>query len=256
MAKSMPDRLATPVAKKVRGRQLTAQEWTFVQEYVAGAGSVSAKEAAIRAGYKESYAQEAARRLTEPGISPHVVAAIQEVRAEMAEKYGTSYERHMRDMQIIRDRALAAGAFGAAVQAEFRRGQALGTIYIDRKEIRHGTIDSMSREEVMRKLEEIKKVYGGAGGPIIDITPEQVEESLPLEREAGSDEGVEPEESESGSDESGSDESGSDESESVESVSEEVESVNETRVEDVPTPVGGVNRGRPKLPFIPNRKPR
>jgi len=247
VAKSMPDRLATPVAKKVRGRQLTAQEWTFVQEYVAGAGSVSAKEAAIRAGFKESYAKEAARRLTEPGISPHVVAAIQEVRAEMAEKYGTSYERHMRDMQIIRDRALAAGAFGAAVQAEFRRGQALGTIYIDRKEIRHGTIDSMSREEVMRKLEEIKKVYGGAGGPIIDITPEQVEESLPLELEAV---GVGSEGVEGAGDES---EAGS---ESVESVSEEVESVNETRVEDVPAPVGGVNRGRPKLPFIPNRKPR
>ena len=54
---------------------------------------------------------------------------------------------------------MEAGAFGAAVQAEYRRGQALGTIYVDRKEIRHGTIDSMSKEEVMRKLEEIKKIY-------------------------------------------------------------------------------------------------
>jgi Ran GTPase-activating protein (RanGAP) involved in mRNA processing and transport len=106
------------------------------------------------------------------------VAAIQERRRELGEKYATTYERHMRDLQIIRDQALAAGAYGAAVQAEYRRGQALGTIYIDRKEIRHGTIDSMSKEEVMRKLEEIKKLYGGGnGGPIIDITPDQVRES-------------------------------------------------------------------------------
>jgi hypothetical protein len=83
----------------------------------------------------------------------------------------------MRDLQVIRDQALAAGAYGAAVQAEYRRGQALGTIYIDRKEIRHGTIDSMSKEEVMRKLQEIKKLYGN-GSPVIDVTPEQVAESL------------------------------------------------------------------------------
>ena len=46
-------------------------------------------------------------------------------------------------------------------QAEYRRGQALGTIYVERKEIRHGTIDSMSKEEVQRKLDELKKLYGG-----------------------------------------------------------------------------------------------
>lgn len=82
----------------------------------------------------------------------------------------------MRDLQLIRDQALQAGAYGAAVQAEYRRGQALGTIYIDRKEIRHGTIDSMSKDEVMRKLQEIKRLYGGgAAGPIVDITPQQIE---------------------------------------------------------------------------------
>jgi hypothetical protein len=67
----------------------------------------------------------------------------------------------MRDLQLIRDKALEAGAYAAAVQAEYRRGQALGSIYVDRKEIRHGTIDSMSKEEVQRKLDELKKLYGG-----------------------------------------------------------------------------------------------
>jgi hypothetical protein len=100
-------------------------------------------------------------KLTNPEINPHVVAAIQAYRAELNSKYNTSYDRHMRDLQMIRDKALEAGAYAAAVQAEYRRGQALGTIYVDRKEIRHGTIDSMSKEEVERKLNELKALYGG-----------------------------------------------------------------------------------------------
>ncbi len=166
---------------KKRDQVLTTQEWKFVHEFVAGDGHVTAKEAALRAGYPEKKIKYYAESLTNPDINPHIVSEIQRLRADMAEKYGTTYERHMRDLQVIRDQALSAGAYGAAVQAEYRRGQALGTIYIDRKEIRHGTIDSMSKEEVMRKLAEIKKLYGngnGNGSPIIDVTPQQIEESL------------------------------------------------------------------------------
>jgi phage terminase small subunit len=170
------ERINRPV-RVVKPKVLSPQEWKFVEEFVAGEGHVTLKEAALRAGYDERWIKNKARELTDPDKNPHIVAAIQERRRELGEKYATTFERHMRDLQVIRDQALAAGAYGAAVQAEYRRGQALGTIYIDRKEIRHGTIDSMSKEEVMRKLEEIKKLYGGGGGPIIDITPEQVRES-------------------------------------------------------------------------------
>jgi len=168
------ERLTKPL-KPHKPKVLTPQEWTFVEEYTSGDGHVTLKEAAIRAGYSEKWASTRAKELTDPDVSPHVVAAIQERRKELGEKYGTTFERHMRDLQVIRDQALAAGAFGAAVQAEYRRGQALGSIYIERKEIRHGLIDSMSKEEVVRKLEEIKKLYGT--GPIIDITPAQIESS-------------------------------------------------------------------------------
>ena len=168
-------RITAPV-KPHKPRVLTPQEWKFVEEFVAGDGHVTLKEAAVRAGYSDIWAKNRARELTDPEKSPHIVAAIQERRRELGEKYGTTFERHMRDLQVIRDQALASGAYGAAVQAEYRRGQALGTIYIDRKEIRHGTIDSMSKEEVMRKLEEIKKIYGAQAGPIIDVTPKQIED--------------------------------------------------------------------------------
>ena len=182
-------RITAPV-KPHKPRVLTPQEWKFVEEFVAGDGHVTLKEAAIRSGYSEVWAKNRARELTDPDKSPHIVAAIQERRRELGEKYATTFERHMRDLQIIRDQALAAGAYGAAVQAEYRRGQALGTIYIDRKEIRHGTIDSMSKEEVQRKLEEIKRLYGANAGPIIDITPKQIEQEP--EDEDGNETGSEP----------------------------------------------------------------
>ena len=178
--------------KAHKPKVLTPQEWKFVEEFCAGDGHVTLKEAALRAGYSETWARSRARELTDPEDSPHIVAAIQTRRRELGEKYGTTFERHMRDLQVIRDQALAAGAYGAAVQAEYRRGQALGSIYIDRKEIRHGTIDSMSKEEVTRKLEEIKRLYGGGtAGPIVDVTLKQIEEE-PEDEDNGVKTGSEP----------------------------------------------------------------
>jgi hypothetical protein len=149
---------------------VSAQHWKFIHALVEGDGTYSLQKAALAAGYDAKNAKNTALALTNPKKYPHVVAAIQEYRREIAERYGTTIERHMRDLQIIRDKALADGNYSAAVQAEYRRGQALGTIYVDRKEIRHGTIDSMSVEEVRKKLEEIKMIYGDPSS-IIDVTP-------------------------------------------------------------------------------------
>ena len=162
-------------------KKLNGREWKFVQELVSGDGQVTMKECAIRAGFSEKSAKVTAWKLTNPEICPHVVAAIQEYRAELNAKYGTNYDRHMKDLQMIRDKALEAGAYGAAVSAEYRRGQALGTIYIERKEVRIGTIDSMSKDEVMRKLEEIKRIYGAPPQTIIDMEPLDVENTIEVE---------------------------------------------------------------------------
>lgn len=162
---------------------LSPKEWAFVQEYVTRDGTMTRTEAAIRAGYTPNAAREAITRLLDPARSPHVIAAINELRNELAEKYGTTFERHMRDLQMIRDKAIEAGAWSAAVQAEYRRGQALGTIYIDRKEVRIGTIDSMSKEEVIRKLQEIKQIYGGPPPTtVLEMEIKEIEEEpVPVE---------------------------------------------------------------------------
>ena len=69
------------------------------------------------------------------------------------------YQRHLRDLQRIRDAALDSGAYSAAVMAEYRRGQAQGDIYVSKSEIRTGSIDQMSKEEVLKALEEIRGTY-------------------------------------------------------------------------------------------------
>jgi hypothetical protein len=189
-------RLATAVVmegKRSKRRVLNDKERKFVEEYVSGDGRVTLKEAAIRAGYAVGSASVMAWKLTNPKVSPHVVIAIQQYRAALASKYNTSYERHMRDLQTIRDKALDAGAFGAAVQAEYRRGQALGTIYVERKEIRHGSIDTMSKEEVQRKLDELKRLYGGPPPTaLLDADTGEVLDSVGLDQDPGEfDPGVE-----------------------------------------------------------------
>ena len=42
---------------------------------------------------------------------------------------------------------------------KYRRGQAQGDIYVNKTEIRHGTIEQMSKEEVMKALNELKQTY-------------------------------------------------------------------------------------------------
>jgi hypothetical protein len=155
--------------RATKAQLLTRRQELFVKELVSKDGQITMREAAVNAGYPVSSAHTRAYELTNPHISPHVVAAIQAYRAELDEKFGVNYQRHLRDLQTIRDMALTNGAYSAAVQAEYRRGQAQGDIYVSKSEIRHGSIDSMTKEEVMSALKEIKNTYA----PItIDITPE------------------------------------------------------------------------------------
>ena len=149
-------------------RKLTRKQELFVKELVSNDGLITFKEAAIRAGYPETSAHTRAYELTNPHKCPHVVAAIKSYRAELDAKFDINYGRHIRDLQKIRDLALENGAYSAAVQAEYRRGQAQGDIYVSKSEIRHGSIDSMSKDEVLKALNDLKEGYGEN---VIDITP-------------------------------------------------------------------------------------
>ena len=150
-------------------KPLNRRQELFVKELVTKDGQITLREAAINAGYPVKSAHVRASELTNPDICPNVVKEIRRYRQELDEKYGVQYKRHLRDLQNIRDLAMENGAYSAAVQAEYRRGQAQGDIYVNKSEIRHGSIDSMSKEQVLEALKELKQSYD----PItIDITPE------------------------------------------------------------------------------------
>ena len=155
-----------------KNRNLTRRQEKFVKELVSNDGLITMREAAIRAGYPAASAHTRAYEMTNENHCPHVVSAIKRYRAELDEKYGVDYKRHIRDLQIIRDKALEEGAYSAAVQAEYRRGQAQGDIYVNKSEIRHGSIDQMSRDDVEKELDRIRQSYE----PTITIEAVEIEE--------------------------------------------------------------------------------
>ena len=67
----------------------------------------------------------------------------------------------------------------AAVAAEKARGQAEGSIYITKSEVRHGSIDQMDRAQVLKALEELKASYA----PV--ATLERVDTKNEVETEDG-----------------------------------------------------------------------
>ena len=168
----MPNSNVPAKNEDIRGpnRKLTRRQEKFGKELVSNDGLITRREAAIRAGYPARSAHTRAYELTNINICPHVVAEITRYRDELDEMYAVGYKKHVRDLQKIRDIALENGAYSAAVQAEYRRGQAQGDIYVSKSEIRTGSIDQMSREDVENELERIRKSFE----PIIDITPEEI----------------------------------------------------------------------------------
>ena len=153
-------------------RKLTRRQEKFVKELISNDGLITKREAAIRAGYPPGSAHARAWELTNPRINSHVVAEIERYRDELDEQYKVGYKRHVMDLAKIRNLAMDNGAYSAAVQAEIARGRANGDIYVSKSEIRTGSIDAMSREDVEKELDRIRASFE----PVIDVTPVEVEE--------------------------------------------------------------------------------
>ena len=163
------------------GRALTKRQQAFVREWCSQDGQITKRDAAIAAGFAASSAHQRAYEMTNPDVCPHVCKAIRLFQADLDKKYAVNYGRHVKDLQRIRDEALENGAYSAAVQAEKSRGQTAG-LYVTKTEIRHGSIDQMDREQVMKALEELKAQYEPvATVERIDSEKEAVEEEAGVE---------------------------------------------------------------------------
>ena len=171
---------------------LTEKQRIFVEIYTANEGRLTPTECARQSGYKQERANVTASELLNVKKSPKVVAAVMKRRNEISETHKVEMNKHVQELARLRDKALVEKSYSAAVNAERLRGQAAG-LYIDRKEIRTGSIDSMSREEVLIKLKEIGldgKIIQDEKGVVLevqekksnsesikDITPIQTEDS-------------------------------------------------------------------------------
>jgi hypothetical protein len=73
---------------------------------------------------------------------------------ESKKKYELNYDRAVQDLYDIRDKALEAGSFNAAISAQNSLLK-VGGLVVDRKEVMFGKVDQMSREEVEKRLEQL-----------------------------------------------------------------------------------------------------
>jgi len=137
-------------------KKITPKQEEFARLYVSE--DITQTEAAIKAGYSIDSAHAIASQLLNGRRYPHVVERIRELKLELARKHEVTFEGHVKRLAEIRDSAIASGNFAAAVAAEKSRGQAAG-IYIDRKEILHGKIDQMSREQVMKEIQQLQEEF-------------------------------------------------------------------------------------------------
>ena len=154
--------------------KLTERQIKFAELLIYNEGRLSPAEAAFQAGYK-TRPRQAASELRNPKKSPLVVRYIGELRAEVQEKYGISFERHITELAKIRDDARAKGAWSAATNAEVARGKA-GGLYIDQKLIMTGNIDNLSEQELESRMKDILKDHKDIiEGTATDITEESTE---------------------------------------------------------------------------------
>ena len=134
-------------------KRLTERQMKFAELLVYNEGRMSPAECANQAGYT-TRPRQAASELRNPKISPLVVKYIGELRSEVQEKYGITFERHLSELAKLRDDAVKKGAWAAAINAEVARGKA-GGLYVDQKLVLTKNLDQLSAEELELKMKKI-----------------------------------------------------------------------------------------------------
>lgn len=138
-------------------------------------------EAAVKAGYSEKAAGVQGSKLMNWNLFPHVVNRVRELKQELAKKYDVTFENHVMKLAQIRDMAIQANNYPAAVSAEKARGQAAG-LYVSRQEILVGKIDQMDKNQVLEEIRRLQKEFPAlmlATAPTIDAVAIKDEKNEP-----------------------------------------------------------------------------
>ena len=139
-------------------KQLTPKQIKFAQELVYNEGRKTATQCAVDAAYSEDRAHVTASELQNPKMYPLVVQYIGQLRDEIRKKYDIDFDSHLMHLGKMRNDALDAKAWTAAINAEIARGKAAG-LYIEQKIIRTGKLDDMSEEELDKRIAEVLDQY-------------------------------------------------------------------------------------------------
>ena len=110
---------------------------------------LSLVECAHKAGYT-SPRQMANKLMSKPIIRKEYNYLMNQAK----KKYELNYDRAVQDLYDIRDKAIEAGSFNAAISAQNSLLK-VGGLIVDRKEVMFGKVDQMSREEVENRLKQL-----------------------------------------------------------------------------------------------------
>jgi len=159
-------------------KRLTEMQKRFAEFIVFGGpeGPVSQMEAAKLAGYSHNRARQEGSELMNPRLSPLVAKFVGELKEERLKKFEVSYEKHVAELDRIKNAALKKGSFSSAVNAEVNRGKAAG-LYIDRKIIKHGKLEELTEEQLQAKMKQILEDYAPLlNAKTVEALPDEVTE--------------------------------------------------------------------------------
>ena len=164
-------------------KRLTDMQKRFVEFLVFGGpdGPVSKTEAALLAGYSPKRAMVEGSELTNPRQNPLVVAYKAQLTEDRLQKHHVTYDKHLAELDRIKNLALKKNSFSAAGNMEVARGKAAG-LYVDKKEVRTGKLEEMTEEQLEAKRQQLLDDYAPLLGiksveGVVEETPKSSESS-------------------------------------------------------------------------------
>ena len=131
-------------------KRLTDKQQDFLNNFMHK--DMTQTSAARSAGYANP-GVDAVRLLRNPVVQERY----QEMRDEAQSRFGVTIDKSVRDLLKIRNEAWESGKFGEAIRAEELRLKATGLL-VNKAHVLHERTDSMTREEILSKLQEFQDI--------------------------------------------------------------------------------------------------
>ena len=130
-------------------------------------------EAAKKAGYKNPVV--VGRYMRPGGKYAHVRREYERLMSEAKKKFELTHDKAVEDLYKLRDDAWGQDNFTAAINAQNLLLK-LGGLIVDRREVLHGKIDQMSRDEVEKRLAQliVSRELENKSGTVIEDKSESI----------------------------------------------------------------------------------